>query len=125
MEMPPATLLADFWRGLAHPVRLRILQLLQERGAMTVSDLVAALGLGQGHVSNHLSCLKTCGFVRAEPDGRFVRYTLADARIATLLDVGTAVWRDHVLGVAACAVVRAEAPADAEPLATTRPEVLG
>jgi DNA-binding transcriptional ArsR family regulator len=113
MSPESEALLADFWRGLAHPIRIRILYLLRERGSMTVSELVAALGLGQGHVSNHLHCLRTCGFVRTEAQGRFVRYALADGRIATLLDVGAEVWRDHVLGVASCAVVRAEAPAEA------------
>ncbi|MCL8206785.1 MAG: metalloregulator ArsR/SmtB family transcription factor [Actinomycetia bacterium] len=125
MDTASDVLFADFWRGLAHPIRIRILQLLRERGSLTVSELVATLGLGQGHVSNHLSCLRNCGFVRAEPDGRFVRYALADGRIATLLEVGADVWRDHVLGVAACAVVREEASAGAEAVAVPRPEVAG
>lgn len=100
---------AGFWRGLAHPIRLRVLQLLRTEGPMPVGAIADVLGLGQGHLSNHLSCLKTCGFVRVVPDGRYAYYQLADDRISALLDLGEAVMRDHVLGVMSCVVVRDEA----------------
>lgn len=99
---------AGFWRGLAHPIRLKVLQLLRVEGPMPVGAIAEALALGQGHLSNHLSCLKTCGFVRVVPDGRYAYYQLADDRVAALLDLGEAVMRDHVLGVMSCVVVRAE-----------------
>ena len=59
--------LATFFQALADPTRVRILELLAER-AMTVSELVSALGLAQGRVSSHLTCLRWCGYVRAEVD---------------------------------------------------------
>jgi DNA-binding transcriptional ArsR family regulator len=36
-------------------------------------------------MSNHLSCLRDCGLVAAEPEGRRVRYRLADGRLAHAL----------------------------------------
>lgn len=57
--------LASFFRALADPTRVRILELLTER-PLTVTGLVSALGLAQGRVSSHLSCLRWCGYVRVE-----------------------------------------------------------
>src|SRR5258707_13435572 len=71
--------LATFFQALADPTRVRILELLAER-PMTVSELVTALGLAQGRVSSHLTCLRWCGYVRAGVDGRFNRYRLVGGR---------------------------------------------
>ncbi|MCY0908274.1 MAG: metalloregulator ArsR/SmtB family transcription factor [Sulfobacillus thermotolerans] len=98
-------LMAAFWQGLSHPIRLRILALLREHGSLNVGDMVTALGIGQGHLSNHLSCLKSCGFVVATPRGRFMYYQIADSRVNDLLDLGLAMMQDHAEGVAACVVV--------------------
>ncbi|HNH06909.1 MAG TPA: metalloregulator ArsR/SmtB family transcription factor, partial [Leptospiraceae bacterium] len=72
-------------RGFAEPARLAILQVLR-KGAVTVSDIVQATSLSQSNVSNHLNCLKDCGLVNSEQQGRFVYYQLSDERIAKLLD---------------------------------------
>ena len=58
---------AKFFRGLGDPTRLKILDILLE-GEQSVSDLVRLLGIQQGRVSNHLACLKWCGYIR--PPGR-------------------------------------------------------
>ena len=50
------------------------------------SDLAEELGLTRANVSNHLACLRGCGLVTAEPQGRQVRYELADPRLAHALD---------------------------------------
>ena len=49
------------------------------------AELAVALGLGKANTSNHLSCLRGCGLVVAEPEGRRVRYELADDRLAVAL----------------------------------------
>lgn len=118
LETQYEQLLAEFWRGFAHPIRLRILRLLQEQGPLTVGELVAAVGIGQGHLSNHLTCLKTCGFVEVTPRGRFAEYALADKRISAILAQGEDVLRDHLLGVASCAVVRDEIAHDSDDVST-------
>src|SRR6266511_3553365 len=71
--------LASFFQGLADPTRVRILELLRER-PRTVTELVADLGVAQGRVSSHLSCLRWCGYVLGEVDGSFTRYRLLDDR---------------------------------------------
>ncbi|CAB1127644.1 Transcriptional regulator [Candidatus Hydrogenisulfobacillus filiaventi] len=111
-------LFAAFWRGLGHPIRLRVLKELASAGPLNVSQLVERLGIGQGHLSNHLACLRSCGFVRTVPQGRYVYYTLSDPRVRALLDLGSGLFADHAAGVAACAVVRGPAAARS-PLAFT------
>ena len=68
---------ARFFRVLGDPTRLRILQLLEERGELTVGELVAEVGLPQPRVSTHLACLRHCGFAVAERHGKEVYYRLA------------------------------------------------
>lgn len=98
-------LFAAFWRGLGHPIRLRVLEILEAEGPLSVGDLTLRIGIGQGHLSNHLACLRTCGFVERTADGRRALYQVADARVADLLSLGRALLEDHAAGVAACTVV--------------------
>lgn len=108
METPNAetyALWADFWQALSHPIRLRVLAALRQDGELNVGQLVDRLGIGQGHLSNHLACLKNCGLVATVPQGRYVYYRIADDRVPALLDLGEAIFQDHWAGVATCAVV--------------------
>jgi DNA-binding transcriptional ArsR family regulator len=96
-----AELRAKFFHGLAHPVRLRIiLQLLD--GEKNVATLTELLGLKQAHVSNHLACLRWCGFVTARQEGRSVYYTVSDPRVREIVRLGQAVVADHAARIAAC-----------------------
>lgn len=99
--------LATFFQALADPTRVRILELLAER-PMTVSELVGALGLAQGRVSSHLTCLRWCGYVRAEVDGRFNRYDLIDDRIREIVRLGEWVVRDNADRLTSCLVLSTE-----------------
>ena len=96
---------ADFWQALSHPIRLRVLAALRQAGDLNVGQLVDRLGIGQGHLSNHLACLKNCGLVTTVPQGRYVYYRIADDRVPALLDLGEVIFQDHWAGVATCAVV--------------------
>jgi len=49
------------------------------------AELADVLGLTKANVSNHLACLRGCGLVTATPQGRRVRYELADEQFATVL----------------------------------------
>lgn len=75
---------ARFFRGLADPSRLAILEALRV-GERTVSEVVAETGLSQPNASAHLACLKDCGLVTSRQAGRFVHYRLADPRIEKVL----------------------------------------
>ena len=73
--------------ALADPTRCRILLALVE-GPAYPADLADALGIGRTNISNHLACLRGCGLVRSQREGRQVRYELASDRLAhALLDL--------------------------------------
>ncbi|MDQ1642322.1 MAG: ArsR family transcriptional regulator, cadmium/lead-responsive transcriptional repressor [Actinomycetota bacterium] len=71
-------------RALADGTRRRILLRLARGGAYP-AELAGDLGVSRPGMSNHLSCLRDCGLVVAEPEGRRVRYRLADGRLAHAL----------------------------------------
>ena len=76
--------LARVGRALADPTRCRLLLELLE-GSTYPSQLATALGLSRANTSNHLACLRGCGIVIAEAEGRQVRYRLADEHLAHAL----------------------------------------
>jgi len=95
-------LVAKYFKVLSDPARVRVLELLGERGEMSVGELTAALGLGRTNVSNHLGCLRWCGFVHTRREHRTVHYRVADARVSELLSLGSALLGDNAEHVAAC-----------------------
>lgn len=71
-------------RALADPTRSRMLLRLLD-GSAYPAELVDYLGISKQSASNHLACLRDCGIVVAEPEGRRMRYEIADARLAHAL----------------------------------------
>ena len=102
-------LVAKYFRGLGDPSRLRIFELLRSEGELTVGALVERLGLPQPQVSNHLACLRWCGFVAARRQGRLVFYRVADPRVEAMLELAQSLLADNADHVAACC--RIEEPA--------------
>lgn len=96
-----APLLAKFFRGLGDATRLRILEHLLDR-EHTVKELVALVGTSQSHVSNHLACLKWCGYVSTRSQGRFVHYSVGDPRVRDLIRLGRSILADNLEHVCAC-----------------------
>jgi DNA-binding transcriptional ArsR family regulator len=94
---PKATttdVLAKYFRGFGDPTRLRILDLLRKE-ERSVGELVQALRQPQPKVSNHLACLRWCGFVTAERRGKRVFYRLSDDRVADVIDVTRSLLDDN------------------------------
>ncbi len=105
-EIPTAPteseLLAKYFRVFADPSRLRILEALEAEGELAVGDLVKRLGLPQPSVSNHLACLRWCGFVTTRREHRTVYNRIADERVVHMLDLVHALLADNEEHVAAC-----------------------
>ncbi|OIR42797.1 helix-turn-helix transcriptional regulator [Corynebacterium sp. NML130628] len=72
-------------RAMADPTRSRILITLLD-GPSYPAVLSRDLDLTRSNVSNHLTCLRDCGIVVAEPEGRKTRYEIADPHLATALN---------------------------------------
>jgi DNA-binding transcriptional ArsR family regulator len=89
------TFKARFFRALAHPTRIRILELLT-RGGRTVQELQEALALEQPIVSQQLAVLRNQDIVTAQKEGLSVRYTLRDPLVGDLLEVARRIFGNHL-----------------------------
>jgi len=103
-----AQLYARFFQVLSDPTRVRLLHslLAAPDTGRTVSELVAAVGAPQSRVSTHLGCLRWCGLVQTQREGKQVYYQIADPRVRDLLALGGAMIRDYAAGIASCGVIR-------------------
>lgn len=87
---------AQFFRALAHPTRIRMLEILV-RGGRTVQELQEELELDQPIVSQQLAVLRHQGIVSSQKEGLSVRYALRDPLVGALLDVARRIF-DNRLG---------------------------
>jgi DNA-binding transcriptional ArsR family regulator len=102
-DVPAAPdLVAKYFKVLADPTRVRVLELLDEHGELSVGELAQRLGEAQPKVSNHLACLRWCGFVDRERRHPSVFYRVADHRVLQLLGLGRALLADNAEHVASC-----------------------
>jgi DNA-binding transcriptional ArsR family regulator len=92
---------ARFFRALSDPTRLNLLEfiLADER---TSADCVEHAGVSQPRVSVHLSCLVDCGYVAARRDGKKLRYSVGDPRVADLVLLARALAADNAAALDCC-----------------------
>ncbi len=91
-----------FFHGLSDLTRLRIIELLLDDGEKNVSELVDALGQSQGRISNHLACLRWCGYVESRREGKYIYYRVADPRVRQLIELAREVIADHAASILSC-----------------------
>jgi DNA-binding transcriptional ArsR family regulator len=75
---------AECLRTLAHPHRLRMVQMLLQ-GRFTVGELAEACGIPSHMASEHLRLMQRSGFLAQEREGRFVYYLIAEPHLANIL----------------------------------------
>jgi DNA-binding transcriptional ArsR family regulator len=91
------TFKAAFFKALAHPIRVRILEVLVRR-ERSVQELQEVLALEQPVVSQHLGVLRTNGIVVGRKEGVSVRYGVRDPLVAELLGVARRIFNNHLVG---------------------------
>jgi ArsR family transcriptional regulator len=77
---------ADFFKTLAHPARIRVLELLRD-GERTVAQLIPEVGLEPSHLSQQLGVLRRANLVQTRKAGSAVFYSVTDAQVFELLEV--------------------------------------
>ena len=75
---------AECLRTLAHPHRLRMIQMMLQ-GEFTVGELAEACELPSAMASEHLRLMQRCGFLRGEKEGRKVFYRVAEPHLKSIL----------------------------------------
>ena len=86
---------ADFFRALAHPMRIQILELLRG-GPQSVSQLQAAIGAPASSISQQLAVLRGRGILTTERRGTTVIYAVGDPDLFALLDVARRIFNRHL-----------------------------
>lgn len=85
-DLPVATLKAELFKALGHPVRIRVLELLVD-AECSVGELAAAVDVEISHLSQQLAVLRRAGIVVTRRDGNTVYYSLRDPRMSRLLAI--------------------------------------
>lgn len=83
---PLSEIKAELFKALAHPGRVRVLELLRD-GERSVAELVPLVGLEASHLSQQLGVLRRAGVVVSRRDGSNVVYRIADDAVVELLAV--------------------------------------
>jgi ArsR family transcriptional regulator len=81
---------ADFFKTLAHPARIRVLELLRD-GERSVGELIPEVGLEASHLSQQLGILRRANVLQSRKEGSTVRYSVTDPRMFDLLEVARAI----------------------------------
>lgn len=90
LQRPLYEVKANLFKGLAHPYRIRILELLAGADEVSVAELQSETDLEASHLSQHLAVLRRHRLVLSERRASHVYYRLADRRTADLLAVARA-----------------------------------
>jgi DNA-binding transcriptional ArsR family regulator len=86
---------ADFFKALAHPARIRILEHLRD-GEKSAGEVLEALGLEQSNGSQHLAVLRNRGIVVARREGANVVYSVRDPMLYKILDLLREYFYEHL-----------------------------
>ncbi len=89
---------AEFFKALAHPLRIRILDELR-RGEVGVNELCARMDVEQSTLSQQLAVLRSRSIVVGRKDGQSVLYSDRDPEIFKLLDVAKKIFNNHLIDV--------------------------
>lgn len=95
------TLKAEFFRALAHPVRIRLLEVLSSGGEQNVQTLAQKLGIDQPIVSQQLAKLRASGIVTTRKEATTVTYALLDPMIGDLLKTAKDILNRQLVGAQA------------------------
>ena len=88
---------AEFFRALAHPIRIEILEVLLQ-GERSVHELQEILDVDQPVVSQQLAVLRAKHIVAGRKEGTSVRYVVRDPLIGELLGVARRIFNNHLVG---------------------------
>ena len=86
---------AELFKALAHPVRIRLLELLRDQEC-TVTELQAQLKIEQSAVSQQLTVLRSRNIVEARKKGTLVYYRVPDPKVFDLLDTARILFNNHL-----------------------------
>ena len=75
---------SELLKGMGHPIRLSIVQLLTQNDQLNVTEVYTKLDIEQAVASHHLRIMKNCGLVTATKDGKNTLYSAAHPNIQAI-----------------------------------------
>lgn len=117
-QRPLYEIKANLFKGLAHPYRIRLLEILSAHEETSVAEMIVETGLEPSHLSQHLAVLRRYRLVVSERRASIVYYRLAFPEVAELLKVARVLLlellgHDEATGAAAAALPAIAPPAAA------------
>ncbi len=91
---------AEFFKALAHPIRIHILDALRE-GEQNVNQLKDILEIEAPNVSQQLAILRGKNLVNTRKEGNSVYYSIRDPAIFELLDISKTIFNNHLIDLQA------------------------
>jgi DNA-binding transcriptional ArsR family regulator len=79
--------LSSLLKSISHPIRLKILCLLQDRGETTVNDIQAAVKTSTANISQHLTILRNQGIVGIRREANYIYNRIIDERVVEIIEV--------------------------------------
>ncbi len=98
MPQQLANFKAEFFKALAHPIRIRILDCLRD-GEKSVNELSQLLRIEPANVSQQLAIMRVRNIVIGRKSGSNVYYSVSDTTLFKLLDVAKNIFNNHLVGV--------------------------
>lgn len=98
-------ILVKFFKGLGDSTRLRIVETLLEK-ERNVSELLNLIGVPQSNISNHLACLKWCGYIASRKEGTSIYYQITDERVRKILALSREIIAEHAENLYACTRIK-------------------
>ena len=89
---------AEFFKALAHPLRISILDALRD-GELTVNEISERFDVEQANTSQQLAVLRTRNILIARKEGSNVYYSVSDKTVFKLLDVARDIFNNHLVDV--------------------------
>jgi len=89
---------ADFFKALAHPLRISILDALRD-GELTVNEISQRFAVEPANASQQLAVLRNRNIVRTRRGGANVYYSVVDPAVFALLDAARIVFNNHLVGM--------------------------
>ena len=86
LDITKLEMAASKLRAIAHPMRIAVIDLLNENGKMSVTEIYSALDIEQASASHHLNILKNKGILVSKREGKKIFYSLKSVTLTEIID---------------------------------------
>ncbi len=86
LEVNKLEMAASKLRAIAHPMRIAVIELLNDKPKMSVTEIYTKLNIEQASASHHLNILKNKGVLVSKRDGKKIFYSLKSKSLKDIID---------------------------------------